>query len=190
MSQKYIDDQEFIGIDFNNQLLEKGNYENCFFKDCNLSNLRLTQINFIDCQFQNCDFSNAKLTETGIRSIKFDACKLIGLRFDACNTFLFAATFINCRLDFSSFYQMDAQKTNFQSCSLQEVDFSEANLNSVSFKDCDFTKALFNQTNLEKSDFTTARNFSIDPELNKMNKAKFLTNNLQGLLLKYNLIVS
>jgi len=39
----------------------------------------------------------------------------------------------------------------------------------------------------EKADFRTAYNFSIDPEVNKINRAKFSSMNLAGLLSKYDI---
>lgn len=187
MSQKFIDDLTFQGKDFTVDSLEKGDYENCQFIDCSFSEIRLSYINFIDCQFENCDFSNAKLTETGLRNVEFTKCKLIGLRFDGCNDFLFAASFQECRLDYSSFHQVNAQKTNFQDCSLIEVDFSETNLKGVSFNNSDLSRAVFERTNLEEADFRTAHSFSIEPSINQVKNAKFSTNNLEGLLRKYNL---
>jgi Pentapeptide repeats (8 copies). len=78
-------------------------------------------------------------------------------------------------------------KTKFDKCSLKETDFSEVNLSSSIFSDCDLTGARFLNTNLEKVNFRTASNFSIDPESNKLKKAKFSAFNLEGLLYKYKL---
>jgi len=187
MSQKFIDDLTFQGKDFTVNTLEKGDYENCQFINCNFAGVRLSYINFIDCQFENCDFSNAKLTETGLRNIEFKTCKLIGIRFDGCNDFLFAANFLNSRLDYSSFHQVNAQKTSFKNCSLIEVDFTETNLKSVSFDNSDLSNAVFEATNLTTADFRTAYSFSIEPSKNLLNNAKFSKNNLEGLLRKYKL---
>jgi hypothetical protein len=40
---------------------------------------------------------------------------------------------------------------------------------------------------MEKTDFTSAVNYSIDPEINKLAKAKFSLNGIKGLLEKYNI---
>ncbi len=189
MSQKYIDDQLFKGTNFQEKKLEKGNYENCQFIDCVFAEIKLNFINFIDCQFTNCDFSNAKLTDTGLKKVQFSNCKLIGLRFDSCNDFLFEATFIDSRLDFSIFTAMNLQKCHFSGCSLQEVDFSAANLSGVKFEHSNLSRTVFEQSNLEQTDFQTATNFSIDPSINRMNQAHFSTLGLVGLLRKYNLTI-
>jgi len=68
---------------------------------------------------------------------------------------------------------------------LKETDFSEVNLSASVFSDCDLSGAIFSNTNLEKVDFRTANNFLIDPEFNKLKKAKFSAFNLEGLLYKY-----
>jgi fluoroquinolone resistance protein len=110
---------------------------------------------------------------------------LLGLRFENCNEFLFAAGFENCILNFASFYKMGLKNANFKDCKLQEVDFSECNLSGAVFDNCDLTRAAFEHTNLEKADFRTAFNYSIDLELNRTKKAKFSIPGIVGLLDKY-----
>jgi fluoroquinolone resistance protein len=57
----------------------------------------------------------------------------------------------------------------------------------VIFDNCDLKNAAFDQTILEKADFRTAFNYSIDPDNNKIKKAKFSISGLTGLLEKYNI---
>jgi hypothetical protein len=40
---------------------------------------------------------------------------------------------------------------------------------------------------LERTDFRTSYNYSIDPEINRISKAKFSINGVVGLLGKYNI---
>ena len=68
-----------------------------------------------------------------------------------------------------------------------EVDFTEAILLDSSFDDCNLGGAVFDNTHLERADFRTATNFQINPERNKMKNARFSSNNLAGLLVKYEL---
>ena len=117
----------------------------------------------------------------------FKDCKLIGLHFENCNGFLFAVGFQGCQLNLSSFYQRDLKNTLFKNCNLQEVDFVETDLTSSTFDNCDLTNAIFENTNLQKVDFRTSFNYSIDPELNRIKKAKFSRMEVVGLLNKYNI---
>lgn len=73
---------------------------------------------------------------------------------------------------------------------MQEVDFSNADLTSAKFDQCDLQRAFFQNTILESADLRTAFNFSIDPENNRVKKAKFSTHGLPGLLDKYKLEIS
>jgi hypothetical protein len=55
------------------------------------------------------------------------------------------------------------------------------------FAECDLSRAVFQAGILEKTDFRSAFNYTIDPELNKLKKAKFSRSGLAGLLEKYNI---
>ncbi len=68
-----------------------------------------------------------------------------------------------------------------------EVDFTEADLSSAVFDNCDLTRSIFENTILEKADFRTSRNYSFDPDLNKIKKAKFSYPGILGLLGKYDI---
>ena len=72
---------------------------------------------------------------------------------------------------------------------MKEVDFTKAELTMATFTNCDLQDATFDDTVLEKADFRTAINFDINPQQNKINKAKFSYLGLGGLLKKYNIEV-
>jgi uncharacterized protein YjbI with pentapeptide repeats len=68
---------------------------------------------------------------------------------------------------------------------LHEVDFTEADLSGVVFVNCDLAGVIFENTNLEKCDFRSAFNYTLDPEVNRIKKAKFSLSGIKGLLEKY-----
>ena len=98
--------------------------------------------------------------------------------------------FENCQLNHSSFNALKLKKTLFTGSQLREVDFAACDLTEAVFDECDLLNATFARTLLEKADFRTARNFSIDPELNRIKKAKFSITGLGGLLAKYDIVIS
>ena len=100
----FIVDKTFERIKFNEITIERGEYENCIFKQCDFSNVRLSDIKFIECEFISCNLSLAKLERTAIRDIVFRECKMLGLHFEHCNEFGLAFSFEDCQLDHSSFY--------------------------------------------------------------------------------------
>ena len=177
----------FENIDYSEQKITDSEYFKCEFINCNFSKSDLSHNDFMECSFQNCNFSLAILNNTGLKSIKFIGCKLMGLDFTICNTFLFSMSFEGCILDYSTFFQKKMKKTNFMDCSLQNVDFSNVDLTMALFKNSDLSGAIFAGTNLEKADFRTAKNYSFDPGENKMKRAKFSKSQLAGLLDKFDL---
>ena len=80
-------------------------------------------------------------------------------------------------------------KTSFISCTMHEVDFVETNLNSSLFDDCDLSGTQFDNSNLEKCDFYSSYNYGINPDFNKIKKAKFSVRGVVGLLEKYDIII-
>ncbi len=113
-----------------------------------------------------------------------------GLHFENADPFGLSVSFDHCSLNHSSFYQVKLKKTIFKGCTLHEADFSEADLSAAIIDHCDLAGATFDHTNLEKVDFRTAVNYSIDPEKNKIKKAKFSLTGIAGLLDKYDIDIS
>jgi uncharacterized protein YjbI with pentapeptide repeats len=114
-------------------------------------------------------------------------CKMLGMHFENCNDFLFSVFFENCQLNLSSFYKRNIRKNIFKNVNLHEVDFTETDAAGAVFENCDFNRAVFSNTILEKADFRSSFNYSIDPDLNKIKKAKFSKEGISGLLDKYNI---
>lgn len=181
MTETYIQDKTFD----KNDKLNKGEYENCIFNSCNFSGKDLSDFRFIDCEFNGCNLSMAKLYKTIFRDTEFKNCKMLGLRFDTCNEFGLSFSFDNCQLNHSPFYQTKLKKTVFKNSQLQESDFAETDLTSAVFDNCDLNRANFDHTTLEKADFRTAYNYSIDPETNRIKKARFSISGVSGLVNKY-----
>lgn len=187
MDKTYIEGETFKSTDFSENKLAAGDYENCVFNGCNFSGADLSELVFSECEFSSCNMSMAKLSKTALRDVKFKGCKMLGLHFQNCNEFLFEVYFENCTLDLSSFYQRILKKITFKDTSLHEVDFTEADLSAALFNNCDLLNAIFDNTILEKADLRTSYNYSIDPAMNRIKKAKFSMAGLAGLLHAYDI---
>ena len=109
---------------------------------------------------------------------------MLGLHFENCNQFGLSFNFEHCSLDHSSFFQTKIKKTLFKDSQLRETDFAGCDLTSAVFDNCDLERATFENTILEKADFRTSVHYSIDPEINRLKKAKFSLSGLVGLLEK------
>lgn len=189
MEQQYFEDKVFEQVDFTKQALPKGEYEYCSFTNCNFSNLNLGETSFMECSFTGCNFSMASLVKTAFKNVAFKGCKLLGLHFYDCSPFLFEVKFEDCFLNLSSFYKMKMNNTVFINCTMHEVDFSETQLNKAMFNNCDLKDAVFTSTNLENADFSTATNYSINPDTNRIKKARFSLPHVVGLLSRHDIII-
>jgi len=188
MSEKvYVEDNEFIGIDYTEDFLKTGNYENCIFENCNFSNNDLSESIFIDCEFDNCIFSMIKNENTSFRNCNFKNSKVLGVQFDECKTLMLSMEFDGCQLNYSSFYSLDLSGKTFNNCEMHEVDFGGCDLSKSIFLNCDLRGSNFENTKLYASDLRSAVNYSIDPEKNDIRKAKFSLIGISGLLEKYDI---
>jgi uncharacterized protein YjbI with pentapeptide repeats len=187
MKRAFSDGMKFENLRPQDMPLAVGEYENCSFISCDFSNTDLSDINFLECEFRDCNLSLARLTRTSFRKAKFINCKLLGLHFDDCNNLIITFEFEGCTLDLSSFYKLKLKNTRFKNSKINDADFTETDLRNSSFDNCDLQKTVFENTNLEGVDFRTAFNYSIDPESNRIKKAKFSVPWITGLLDKYDI---
>lgn len=185
----YREDETFAKEDFVTKSLLQGEYDNCTFNGCNFSNADLAGFQFTGCTFRNCDLTMANIHKTSFQNCRFKTCKLLGLHFEQCHALLFSVDFEECILDLSCFYKMKLKKTRFENSNLREVDFTESDLTEAVFDRCDLALATFDRTILEKADFREAFNYSLDPENNRIKKAKFSLSGIPGLLGKYDIVI-
>jgi uncharacterized protein YjbI with pentapeptide repeats len=180
-----IENKLFEHIDYRLGFLPFEVYENCRFVNCNFYNSDLLNVTFRECVFDSCELSLVNTKNTALNDIRFIDCKLVGVQFDECNPFLFRVDFKNCILKLAAFNKTKLKNTCFKNCNLQETDFTEADLTAADFLNCDLQRAIFHKTNLEKADFRTSFLYPIDPEINRIKKARFSKMGIVGLLDKY-----
>jgi fluoroquinolone resistance protein len=187
MVNDFIDEEVFDKVDFREKPLKPGIYEKCTFKNCDFSNNDLSGTHFMECEFMDCNLSLVKLKNVIFRDVRFRECKLLGLRFNDCSEFGFSVHFDNCIVNHSSFFKTSLKKKVFNHTQFHEVDFTECDLSNSTFEACDLNGAMFENTNLENTDFRTAVNYSINPEINRIKKAKFSLQGVRGLLDRYHI---
>jgi uncharacterized protein YjbI with pentapeptide repeats len=189
MQNGITENETFNRQDYTPVGLPEGEYSHCTFNECNLADSDLSGIVFTDCIFSHCNLSMTKLKNTTLSNVQFDNCKLLGLHFNDCNKFLLSPAFRDCQLNYSIFYQLKLKKIRFANCSLEETDFSQADLAGAVFEHCNMNLAVFDNTILEGADLRSAYNYSIDPEKNRLRKARFSAAGLAGLLYKYQILI-
>lgn len=186
----YFQETTFKQINFYDEKPEPGEYENCIFSECDFSNTDISELNFIDCEFKICNLSMAKMDNTIFNEVVFKDCKMLGMQFENCNDLLLFISFYNCTLDHSSFHGLNLKTTLFKNCKLHNADFTGTGLFKSVFENCDLQNAVFINANLQKSDFRQSYNYIIDPEINRIQKAKFDLPGVFGLLAKYDISIT
>jgi fluoroquinolone resistance protein len=186
-STQYFD-RTFAGTDVSELNLATSEFEACTFTGCDFANADVDGAVFRDCRFESCNFAMVKFAEAVVRDAIFRGCKLTGADFSGERDFT-SFRFEDCLLDYCNFERLKIKNTCFIRCSLKEADFTGADLHGAQFDACVLTGAVFAQTNLEHADFRTAQGFSIDPERNRLRKAKFSLFSVVGLLDKYGIVV-
>ena len=179
-----IKNQNFTSDGFDTQ-----EYENTHFLSCDFNQMKTSDIDFIDCVFEDCNLSLIVVNNTGFKNIQFINCKITGVDFSVCNSFLFQVSFSGCNLKLVNFEKTKLTETLFENCDLSEALFSETNLEKAIFENCNLNQADFNFTNLKHADFSSAYGYVINPYENKIQKAKFSLNGLPGLLMNYDIEV-
>ncbi|MEO9967901.1 MAG: pentapeptide repeat-containing protein [Reichenbachiella sp.] len=182
-------EQNFDNIDYTQNGFPEAEFDNCTFRNCLMADVNLSHRSFLECEFQDCDLTGVKLGDTAFKNVKFVGCKLMGVDFSSCNPFLLELTFEQCLMNLVSFYRLQLKETTFKSCTLEEADFAEGDLTGSEFLQCNLAMAQFDQTNLEKTDFRTAYNYSLNPNSNRLKKAKFSNEGVTGLLSAFDIII-
>ncbi len=162
-------------------------FEDCVFENCDFDQTDLSNNQFLDCNFIDCNLSMVNFSNSSLKNCSFKNCKILGVMFNKCNDFLFEVNFSDSTLDYASFDSKKMPKTNFINCSLKETSFANTNLAASNFDHCNLENTIFSNTNLNLTDLSTSHNIKIDPEFNNLKKAKFSTNNISGLLYKYDI---
>ena len=185
--EKINEDKVFENISLKEADLTCLEFDNCKFEGCDFSESNLSYSIFTDCVFSNCNLTLCKVVESAFRDTCFGSCKIMGVLFDSCMQSSISISFKESNLSNSSFFKLKMKRTIFEDCILSEVDFSDAILAESSSLNCDLNGSIFNNTNLEKADFRTSFNYSIDPTVNRIKKAKFSIEGSKGLLDKFDI---
>lgn len=187
-------------MDFHQQLFDQNSdivdqwvrheFEQCTFRNLDLSKAVLVNASFTNCRFENCNLGMAVIEGTKLDDVVFSNCILSSLNFGHCSNFGFHVDFQECRLDYASFLSRNLKKTRFVDCSLKEARFMNCDLSGALFKNCNLELTQFANNNLTQVDLSTSYNLNLDPDGNKLKKTKFSLHSLPGLLTKYDIVIS
>lgn len=163
-------------------------FYNCSFKNCDFSNS-----SFFECRFEECNFIESNLSLLKIPSSQFIDCnfnnsKMLAIDWTQAENIL-EPVFNNCNLEGSVFFGLKLKNLTMMNCKSSECNFEEACLPQSKFNNTNFLNARFNKTDLSFCDFTEAINYNINPNFNKIKKAKFSLPEILTLLQCFDILI-
>ena len=177
-----VENQVIHSEKFLKKSLEDYIFSSCSFNSCDFSESLLRNAKFCTCTFTNCNFSLPKLEGCRFQDVRFIGCKMVGAEFFKCEKTFFSPTFEKCLLHYCNFSDLIMKKISFSGSKLKECHFTNTNLHGADFGEVDLSGTIFHNCDLSKADFTTAILYEIDPQKNKIKKAKFSLPEAIGLL--------
>lgn len=164
-------------------------FSGCIFRSCNFSNTDFFETTFEDCEFYECNFSFSGLVHTGFRGVKFHDSKLLSLNFTKCDQFVVDFEFNKCLIQGCGFSDMKLDRVSFINSTISDCDFFNSSLISANFRGSDLGLSNFLNTDLRKANFTNAKNYSISPINNKIEKAVFDLPEAINLLKEFRIVI-
>lgn len=183
------DENTFKSANYLKKSLEGHVFNSCFFESCDFTESILRNARFSTCVFTNCNLSLPKLDACRFQDVQFIDCKIVGAEFFKCDRAFFSVSFKKCLLSYCNFSDLNMKNTRFEGSKIQETHFTNTVLTGADFADTDLTGTLFHNCDLCKADFSTAVRYSIDPQTNKIKKAKFSLPEAVALLQGFDLII-
>lgn len=175
--------------DFSKKSLEGYVFVSCSFNSCDFSESILRHAKFCACTFVNCNLSLPKLDGCRFQDAQFIECKIVGAEFFKCEKTFFSVSFKKCLLQYCNFSDLNMKNASFNGSHLKENHFSNTFLSGANFTDVDLSGTIFHNCDLCKADFSSATRYDINPQTNKIKKAKFSLPEAIGLLRGFDITI-
>lgn len=173
METESFEGQSFDHLDIHEHPIAGNEYSSCRFEGCDFTEADLSRCRFEDCRFVACNFSNPIVARSRFADSSFEECKIVGLNFGNCDQLVFDVGFEGCRLQSCNFSSLKMKGAAFRRCAIDSCFFEDGYLVDAAFDDSVFSLTLFHACDLTRASFRGARGYSIDPRVNKVEKAVF-----------------
>ncbi len=191
---EYYQQQRFTQLTAPGVVLSSAEFDGCVFERCAFTEATFRRCTFTGCRFIACDLSLVKVPNSVFTAVEFERSNFFGIDWTTAGTSaamraLLSFNFIDCVLDYSSFFGMNLRGIKITGCHAQEVDFGEADLRDADCSRTDFIASTFLHTNLERAVFTGATNYLIDPNANMIKHATFSLPEALSLLRGFDILI-
>ena len=181
-------EEQFVGLIITGEWIRSKEFEDCRFESCRFTECNFFECAFLECRFEDCLMSATQVSGCSFIDAQFTECKLVGIDWTQGSN-VRGLVFSKCTLDYSVFSPLKLKGLKLLNCVCKEADFREADLTDGNFEGTDFDRSVFSQTNLTNANFEEARNYSIDPRVNVLKRAKFSMPEAMSLLKSFDVTI-
>jgi uncharacterized protein YjbI with pentapeptide repeats len=168
-----FDNKTIKDLSYENEQLTGYTFRNCIFDHCTFLTCNLEGSTFVHCTFKNCSLSAVKVRKTRFEDTKFIKSKVIGVDWtDKFNFKIKNLSFVESVIDYSVFNGITLIGFTLKDSQAHEVDFIESDLSGANCEGTDFDRSNFLKTRLRGASFIKAKNYLIDPTVNKVKGMK------------------
>jgi len=130
--------------------LELSTWRRCSFDTCTFVGVNLSMSRLVDVRFAECT-----MVESKAQAVSWTGLRTSGLAERPIS-------FERCRLDYSSFMEVDLRRARFIGCSLVDADFAGSDLRETEFVDCDVSGTRFAGADVRGARFAQVRGLGLD----------------------------
>lgn len=170
--KEFYQDLKFSQGEFSEQELKDTEFTGCSFEKINFEKTKFKYVRFEGCTFNKCNMSLIKITGSRFIDCTFKDSKMIGINWQEAEGPI-EIVMQSCTLDYSVFYGLDLRRVEITDSMAKEVNFENADLSKGKFNGTDFYLSKFKNTNLSFADMRDSKNYDINPEFNRIKKARF-----------------
>ena len=185
--------EDFQDLNLDGNTLYEDEFTSCKFINCSFLETVFERCRFANSIFRDCDLSLSKITGSVFVDTSFEETKIIGVNWAQAdwteNPIGTPIKFYKSALNHSTFIGLKLKGLEVLNCTAVNVDFREADFSQADFSGSDLSDSLFLHTNLAGADLSQARNYSINPGLNNIKKARFSLPEAMSLLYNMDIIL-
>jgi uncharacterized protein YjbI with pentapeptide repeats len=137
---------EFVDFDMGGVGANAVDFEECRFRNVDLSQTTLERAAFVDCEIERSNLANLKVTRSSMVRTRLTGSRMTGLHW--IDAGLRDVEVVECRADLTAFRFAIFNSVTFRGCNLGKADFTSADISGARFIDCDLSGAQFHQAKM------------------------------------------
>lgn len=183
-----VENRHFRALRIKDKRISGLGFYQCTFEGCEFTALSLASCAFEQCEFINCSLNNLTHQHLTVLSVRFQACKVLGIQWESLN-FPLSFCMTGSKLIYNSFHGNSLPEIEFSHCNLIDTQFTRCDLRKSNFTGSEFIHTTFEHCCLNGANFLDSEGLVLDAESNAINDVSLPLEAALGLLHKYRLTI-